>query len=212
MQDAHCTDSSGKSDCLWRVKCNITGASCPKMDAILQKLDDTETDNTMSNTAKNTPAATPKDVKDAVEEKTVPAQATAPEDAKTGEQDKVLNNEGKVLYSGTPDEVKAWLDKQPSMIYVVRQATNNGLVVSSTYIEEGPLKLSLVQRAKAAAEKLKKNKKAMLIVAGAAVVVGLTVKNNRKVVTGTVENPYHDESEQPAVEDDQATDENPDSV
>lgn len=211
MQDAHCTDSSGKSDCLWRVKCNITGASCPKMDAILQKLDDTETDNNMTNPAKNTAAATPKTVKEAVEgkpdETTIPAQATAPEDSKS---DKVLDNAGKVLFSGTPDEVKTWLLKQPAMIYAVRQAKNNDLVVSTVYVEEGPLKLSLVQRAKAAAEKLKQNKKAMLIVAGAAVVVGLTVKNNRKAVSVETLDPEDDSVN--GVGEDDITPETPDSL
>lgn len=179
MQDA-CTDSSGKNDCLWRVVCNITGASCPKMDAILQNLDDTETDNAMSNSPKNTTATTPKDVKEKVEkDATVPAQPTSPEDEKN---DKVLDNEGKVLFSGTPDEVKNWLLEQPTMVYAVRQAKSNDLVVSTVYMEEGPLKLSLVQRAKQAAEKLKKNKTAMVLVVGAAVVVGLTIKNNRKAV------------------------------
>lgn len=141
----------------------------------------------------NSPKATPKDVKAAtegkVEEKTVPAQATG-EKTTTDEagRDKVLDNAGKVLFSGTPAEVKAWLLEQPTKIYAVRQAKNNGLVVSTEYVEE-PLKLSLVQRAKQAAEKLKHNKRAMVIVAGAAVVVGLAVKNSRKAVAVEVLDP-----------------------
>jgi hypothetical protein len=87
----------------------------------------------MSNTAKNTDAATPKDIKEKVDEKTVPAQATEPK---------------------VEEQTPAADEKKPS----------------------------LVQRAKAAAEKLKQNKKALLILTGAAVVVGLTIKNNRKAV------------------------------
>jgi len=175
MQDA-CTDSSGKNDCLWRVTCNITGASCPKMDALFKKLDTEKETKNMTNTAKNTAAATPKDVKEKVEEKTVPAQATAPENAKT---DKVVDNAGKTLFSGTPAEVKAWLLEQPTMVYAVRQASNNDLVLSTVYVEAGPLKLTLVQRAKAAAEKLKKNKRSQLLLAGAVVCAGIAVKNAR---------------------------------
>lgn len=141
MQDA-CTDSSGKNDCLWRVVCNITGASCPKMDALFKKLDTEQETKNMTNTAKNTAAAsaTPKDVKEKVEEKTVPAQAQATEP-------KVEEQDGE--QTPAADEKK---------------------------------KPSLVQRAKVAAEKLKQNKKALLILTGAAVVVGLTIKNNRKAV------------------------------
>lgn len=142
----------------------------------------------MTNTAKN--SATPKTVKEAVENKveetTVPAQATGEKTVKDGQLDKVLDNAGKVLFSGTPDEVRAWLNEQPSMIYAVRQAKNNGLVVSTEYVEEGPLKLSLIQRAKAAAEKLKSNKKAMLFLGGAAVVVGLTIKSSRKAAAESI--------------------------
>lgn len=71
-------------DCLRQLVCEVTGASCPKLDALIQKLDDSknqEGDTTMSNNAKNT--ATPKTVAQAVaaeknaEDATVPAQATA---------------------------------------------------------------------------------------------------------------------------------------
>lgn len=155
MQDA-CTDSSGKNDCLWRVKCNITGASCPKMDALFQKLDTEQETKNMTNTAKNTAAAaTPKDVKEKVEEKTVPAQATA--------ESKVEKQDGEKS------------------------------------------KPTLVQRAKAAAEKLKKNKKALLILTGAAVVVGLTIKNNRKAVTAET-------AEGETLDDVEVTVENPDDT
>lgn len=137
----------------------------------------------MTNTAKNS-AATPKTVKEAVENKveetTVPAQATGGKTVKEDQLDKVLDNEAKVLFSGTPDEVRAWLNERPSMIYAVRKTNQDGLIISTMYVEEGPLKLSLVQRAKAAAEKLKQNKKALAILGGALVVAGLTIKNNRK--------------------------------
>lgn len=185
MQDA-CTDSSGKNDCLWRVKCNITGASCPKMDALLKQFDTTEQENKMSNPTKPAAAATPKDVAEKVEEKTVPAQATGEKSAKEDHTDKVLNNKGEVLFSGTPTEVKAWLlEQKPSMIYAVRQTSTNDLVISTEYTEEGPLKLSLVQRAKTAAEKLKKNKKAQVLLVGAVFCAGMAIKNsgyNRKAV------------------------------
>lgn len=172
MQDAHCTDSSGKSDCLWRVKCNITGASCPKMDAILTKLD-TDKELKMSNTAKNTSAAaTPKDVKDKVEEKTVPAQNTAEHDVKPGIAD--------------------------------------GIKTEETKDAQSEKKVSFVQRFKAVTEKLAKNKKAMILLGGAAVVAGLAIKNNRKALAGE---PLDDEDttvigvEQPTNPDD-----TPDSV
>lgn len=167
-------------DCLSREVCEISGGACQKMGALfIQRKSIANGRTTMS----NTPKATSKTVTDAsetkVEEKTIPAQAKA---EKNDEHDTVLDNAGKILFSGAPDEVKAWLNKQPTMIYVVRQTKSNGLIVSTEYVEEGPLKLTLMQRAKAAAEKLKQNKKAVLILTGAAVVVGLTVKNNRKAV------------------------------
>lgn len=71
-------------DCLRQLVCDVTGASCPKLDALVQKLDDRknqEGETTMSNTAKN---PTPKTVAQAVaaekkaEDATVPAQATEP--------------------------------------------------------------------------------------------------------------------------------------
>lgn len=155
----------------------------------------------MSNTPKN---VTPKTVAeqgaasnaetDELINKTIPAQTAA-----TPEGDQVLDNKGKVLFSGTPDEVKNWLLKQPTMVYVVRQSVDNGLVVSTTYMEEGPLKLSLVQRAKAAAEKLKKNKKAMAILGGAVVVAGLTVNANRKSKREAVSAEPLDEVEGPVI-------------
>lgn len=211
MQDA-CTDSSGKNDCLWRVVCNITGASCPKMDALFHKLD-TEQEKKMTNPAKNTTAAaTPKDVKEKVEEKTVPAQATGEKTAKEAQLDKVLDNSGKVLFSGTPDEVRAWLNERTAMIYAVRQAHNNDLIISTEYVEQGPLKLSLVQRAKSKAEKLKKNRKAQLLLAGAVFCAGMAIKNarfNRKAVAAEVLDPEDTTTigvEQPE------TPENPDSL
>lgn len=149
----------------------------------------------MSNTSKNTP--TPKtaaeqakasnEVTDAViagattEEVAAKVKKTIPSQSVNDDQlDKVLNNAGETLFTGTPDEVRAWLNTQPSMIYAVRQSKKNGLVVSTEYVEETPLKLTLIQRAKAAAEKLKQNKKALVILGGALVVAGLTIKNNRK--------------------------------
>lgn len=180
MQDAHCTDSSSKSDCLWRVKCNITGASCPKMDALIKKLDDTEQEEQMTNSPKATPK-TATESKLVEDEKTIPAQKTAK--GSEGQLDKVLDNAGKTLFSGTPAEVKAWLLEQPTKIYVVRQAKNDDLIVSTVYVEEESPKASLVQRAKQAAEKLKQNKRALAIIAGAAVVAGLAVKNSRKAVS-----------------------------
>ncbi|QJD49771.1 hypothetical protein SEA_CLUBPENGUIN_47 [Streptomyces phage ClubPenguin] len=127
-------------NCLAQDVCDITGASCKKMDALFaQRKTIRNGRTTMSNTAKNSAAATPKDVKEKVEEKTVPAQATA--------EPKVEQQDGE--QTPAADEKK---------------------------------KPSLVQRAKAAAEKLKQNKKALLILTGAAVVVGLTIKNNRKAV------------------------------
>ena len=76
-------------DCLRQIVCEVTGASCPKLDALVPKIDSKtqEGDTIMSNTAKNTTAATPKTVAEAVAaEKTVPAQATEP---KVKEQDGV---------------------------------------------------------------------------------------------------------------------------
>jgi signal recognition particle subunit SEC65 len=68
-------------DCLRQIVCEVTGASCPKLDALVPKIDSKtqEGDTIMSNTAKNTTPATPKTVAEAVAaEKTVPAQATEP--------------------------------------------------------------------------------------------------------------------------------------
>lgn len=124
-------------NCLAQDVCDITGASCKKMDALFAQHKTIRNGRTtMTNTAKNTTASTtPKDVKEKVEEKTVPSQATEP---KTGEKE--------------------------------------------TKDAQSEEKLTLVKRAKAAAEKLKQNKKALLILTGAAVVVGLTIKSNRKAV------------------------------
>lgn len=156
----------------------------------------------MTSSPKN---VTPKTVAEAAEknneETTVPAQATAEKSTKTEKPkgDQVLDNKGKVLFSGTPDEVRAWLKDQPTMIYAVRQERDGDLIISTEYVEAGPLKLSLVQRAKAAAEKLKKNKKAMAILGGAAVVVGLTIRNVRKENREAVSAETLDEVEGPVI-------------
>lgn len=152
--------------------------------------------------APKTPA-TPKTVAEKAAEKTVPAQATGETPAKG---DQVLDNKGKVLFSGAPDEVKNWLLEQSTMIYAVRKETNNDLVVSTVYVEEQPLKLTLAKRVKAAAEKLKQNKKALLILGGAAVVVGLTVKNNRKAVSA------EDEDQEATLTHDESNGDAPDSL
>lgn len=128
------------TDCLSRDVCEIPGGACRKMGALFsQHKTNMNGRNLVSNTAKNTTSATPKDVKESVEgkveEKVIPAQSTQKEKA-----------------ADAVEEV----------------------------CEAG--KLTLLQRAKATAEKLKQNKKALLILTGAAVVVGLTIKNNRKVV------------------------------
>jgi cobalamin biosynthesis Mg chelatase CobN len=75
-------------DCLRQLVCEVTGASCPKLAALIQKLDhdssNQEGDTTMTNTAKN--SGTPKTVAEAVaaakknnDDATVPAQATSTE-------------------------------------------------------------------------------------------------------------------------------------
>jgi hypothetical protein len=79
-------------DCLSKDVCDITGASCKKMDALVnqRKLLNNGRTTIMSNTPKN---VTPKTVADkaaepqTVEEKTVPAQATEPKVETTEPQD-----------------------------------------------------------------------------------------------------------------------------
>jgi hypothetical protein len=135
----------------------------------------------MTNTAKN--SATPKTVSEQAGEKldekaTVPTQKTGKEDR----LDKVVDGKGEVLFSGKPDEVRAWMGERPTTTYVVRTSALDGLVTSMEYTEEKP---SLVQRAKDAAEKLKQNKRSQLLLAGAVVCAGIAVKNaryNRKAV------------------------------
>lgn len=160
-------------DCLRKIQCEITGASCPKLDALIHKLD-TNGRTTMTNPTKKPVTET------SVKETDVPAQATAKTWDLKG--DKVLDNAGKVLFAGTPEEVKNWLLKQPTMIYAVRQMKNNDLVVSTEYVQEGSPKPSTLQRAKTAVEKFSKNQKAMFILGASIAAVGLAVKNSRKVV------------------------------
>lgn len=144
------------SDCLSKNVCEITGGVCLKIGALFgQRKKTTNGRIIMSNTAKN--SATPKTVaeaaeKNAVEETTVPAQTTAGNSVKDNPKYQAVN--GKYEKSNT----------------------------ETTGDAQSEEKLTLVQRVKATAEKLKKNKKAMLIIGGAVVVVGLTIKNSRKTV------------------------------
>jgi hypothetical protein len=106
-------------------------------------------------TMSNTPKATPKTVADATEKQDVTVEATAVDP-------KVEKTAKTVPAQATGEDQDG------------EQTPKTG---------DETEKLTLVQRAKALAEKLKQNKKAVLILTGAAVVVGLTIKNNRKAVS-----------------------------
>lgn len=131
-------------DCLRQLVCEVTGASCPKLDALVQKLDhDSNTsrgETTMSNTAKN--SGTPKTVaeavaaaKDAKNDATVPAQAKEPQD---------------------------------------------GVKVETKSEGQTDAKKSVVQRAKAVAEKLKENRGLMAGLGFAAGFVSAIVVTKRR--------------------------------
>jgi hypothetical protein len=139
----------------------------------------------MTNPAKN--SATPKTVAEAAEKQTapieetvVPAQATSPKTETN--TDKVVDHTNKTLFAGTTSEIVAWLTERSEMVYAIRLSGSNDLTSSIDYLKKHQEKLSPVQRLKAAAEKLGKNRKAMLILGASAVVAGLAVKNSRKAV------------------------------
>lgn len=136
----------------------------------------------MTNTNKN--SATPKDVAAKVTtevknaETTVPAQAANSNTEKN--VDRVVDHTNKTLFSGTQAEIVDWLNEHSPMLYVIQPADHPDLVSSVDYLKKHQAKLSPVQRIKAAAEKLGKNRKAMLIIGASAVAVGLAAKNRRK--------------------------------
>lgn len=109
----------------------------------------------MSNTAKNS-AATPKTVAEGAEKQDVTVEAVA--------VDPKVEKTTKTVPSQSTGEKETPKDAEAKT-------------------EETEWKPSVVQRLKAVAVKLKRNKKAMLIIGGAVVVVGLTIKNNRKAVS-----------------------------
>jgi hypothetical protein len=169
-------------DCLRQIQCEITGASCPKLDALIHKFD-TNGRTTMTNPGKN--SATPKPVVEAAdktintEEPTVPAQQAASPNIETN-TDRVVDHNRNTIFAGTSDEIVAWLNENAPMIYVIQPVDGPDLITSVDYLKKHQPKLSVVQRAKAAAEKLGKNHKAMLILGASVVAVGLAVKNSRK--------------------------------
>lgn len=173
-------------NCLAQEVCDITGGVCKKMDALFtQRKSVTNGRTTMTNPAKN--SATPKTVAEAAEKQTapieetvVPAQATSPKTETN--TDKVVDHTNKTLFAGTTSEIVAWLTERSEMVYAIRLSGSNDLTSSIDYLKKHQEKLSPVQRLKAAAEKLGKNRKAMLILGASAVVAGLAVKNSRKAV------------------------------
>ncbi len=184
-------------NCLAQEVCDITGGVCQKMDALFAQRKSVTNGRTTMTTPKN--AATPKNVADikSKNETTVPAQATAP--VESSNHDKVLDNDRKTLFSGTPKDVRDWLNEQTDKVYVVRTAGGE-LVHSIEYVELEGKKLSLVQRAKEKALKLKTNKRSQLMLATAVVFAGVAFQKSRKLkavaaeetlddVEVTVENP-----------------------
>lgn len=182
-------DSCG--DCLSKVVCDITGASCQKMGALFtQRKQTLNGRTTMSNTPKNTEKqdvtveAKAVDPKVEKESKTVPPQAAESKSGDLKSLDKVFDIKGDAVFSGTPDEVLAWLKERSNTTYAVRSSGRPDIMTSLDYTKRTAEseKPSLVQRLKAAAEKLKENKKAMVILGASAVIAGLAIKNNRKKI------------------------------
>lgn len=146
----------------------------------------------MTTNGKN--SATPKNVADAVAEKQslpveepiVPAQQAASPNVGTN-TDRVVDHTNKTLFAGTSDEIVDWLNEHSPMIYAIQPVDHPDLITSIDYLKKHQAKPSLIQRAKTAAEKLTKNRKAMLFLGGAAIVAGLAVKNNRRKTVATEE-------------------------
>jgi phenylpyruvate tautomerase PptA (4-oxalocrotonate tautomerase family) len=173
-------------NCLAQEKCDITGGVCQKMDALFAQRKSVTNGRKTMTTPKN--SATPKTVTEAVEkqalpaeENTVPAQKAASPKVEMN-TDRVVDHTNKILFAGTPSEIVDWLNQHSTMIYAIRLADHPDLITSVDYVKKHQKKISLVQRIKASADKLKKNRKAMLILGASAVVAGLAVKNSRKVV------------------------------
>jgi hypothetical protein len=98
--------------------------------------------------------------------------------------------------AATPKTVKETVEAKsgeeaviPAQTTEVKPGFADGIKVEDPKDAQSEEKTTLVKRAKAAAEKLKSNKKAMFFLAGAAVVIGLTIKNNRKAVKVEVVDP-----------------------
>ena len=168
------------TDCLSREVCEITGGVCKKMGALFNR-----TILNGKTTMTNTPKATPK---------TVAEQGKASNDV----TDAVINGESTQRVA---EKVKKTIPSQTG------ESTTDDQEIKDAQSDE---KLTLVQRLKSMTEKLKQNKKALLILGGAVVVTGLVVKNNRK----PVDEKTTDETEGPITDIDshEISDENPDSV
>lgn len=89
--------------------------------------------------------------------------------------------------AATPKDVK---ESKAEETTVPAQATEpktekkESISVDDVKVDVKEAKLTVVKRLKSVTEKLAKNKKAMILLGGAAVVAGLAIKNNRKALAG----------------------------